>query len=143
MTKVNTGGYDITPVGEDLSEIPYCPPRADTRMVKRLMRGNAAQGEYAYISPSGKVSAAKYLDSAKLTKTEYLVKQMISQGIGVLDEPVENLTPMGGKVLMTEGLAPTVEETTDILASASRLSKGQIFNAIGSLVAKGQLVVSK
>jgi len=144
MAKVNTGGYSITTVSEDLSAVPYCPPSIDPRLVQRLMKGNASGGEYAYVTPTGKVKARRYLENSKLTPTEYKVKQMLDLGMGVLDEPVTDLIPGEDKLLILGKTAPTVGETADVLSSRSgTLSQGQILKAMKGLITKGYITVTK
>jgi len=144
MTKTNTGGYSISTVGEDLSAIPYCPPSIDPRLVQRLMKGNSAEGEYAYVTPAGKIKARRYLEDSKLTPTEYKVKQMLDLGVGVLDEPVADLTPGGDKMLTLGKTAPTIGEAVDSLSSSSNtLSQGQILKAIKGLITKGYITVQR
>lgn len=149
MATVNTGGYNLTTTGQDLSGIPYKAPTVDPRLVRRLVKGNSSQGSTAYVSSLGAYQAADYLERAKLTPTEWQVKQLIDQGIGVLDEPVKDITPtdlgseIGGKIGNTiEESAQDIASVTEVDSGLRTLSKASVLKAIQGLISKGYLYTS-
>lgn len=117
MTKVTTGGYNLTSSGEDLSSTPYKAPTMDPKLVRRLMKGNASGGDNIYVKYGSRAKASKYLRDSELTPTEYRVKQMIDLGIGVLDPISEDITPIGEDIKIVKKVSSSSEPTLGEVAT--------------------------
>ena len=151
MAKVTTGGYNLTTTGEDLSSTPCKAPSMDPKLVRRLMKGNAQGGEDIYVRYGNRAKASKYLRDSSLTPTEYRVKQMLDLGIGVLDTPSEDITPISEDTkIVGSGSEPTLGEAAIAISTVTKansnsqaLTTGQVSNAIRSLIAKGYITATK